>query len=200
MSSLKYNIDWSNPEFYEEHLSLVKEWGINIPQRKINITGEINNDTFKAVEMGFSEMEAISDEPITLRINSEGGAVYEALAIIGLIRRSPCVIVSEGYGSIMSSATLIMSACDERSISEYAYFMYHEMSYGSDGTHTQNKALVEQAEKEKQNWSEWMSEFSKKNKNYWYNLSNKGDVYLTANELLKIGCVDKIIQAYKRGN
>lgn len=201
MTTRKKSIPWySNADFYELHLDLSKNNGIDIPNRRITIKEEISSEVFSNIELGLSEMEAISKkEDITIRIKSVGGSVVDALAIIGLIRKSPCKIIAEGFGEIMSSATLIIASCDKRSISQYSYFMYHEMSYGTEGTHSQNKAFVEQAEKEAQDWASWMSEFSNQSKTYWYNLTKNGDVYLSPKELIELGVIDEEIKTYKRG-
>ena len=66
------------------------------------------------------------EKAITIRLHSEGGSVYEALAIVGRIEKCKCQIITEGYGAIMSAATLILASGDKRRISRLAWFMVHE--------------------------------------------------------------------------
>src|SRR4051812_7142651 len=92
--------------------------GINLRARSITITEEIDYKWFIEVDAAMSEFEAQSSKPVTIKISSQGGNVYDALAIVGRLKRSKCMIVTEGYGSIMSAATLIFASGNTRKISK----------------------------------------------------------------------------------
>ena len=174
------------------HLESIFERGVNFKERIITITDEIGFPAFDFLDAAMTEMEGQSRKTITIKIHSEGGSVYEAMAMVGRIKKSKCKIVTEGYGAIMSAATLILAAGDERKISEYSWFMHHEASYGAEGRHSEIKDLVAQMEKEEQIWSEWMAKFSKKDSKWWYKTGCKNDAYFTAEELVKLGVADEI--------
>jgi ATP-dependent protease ClpP protease subunit len=148
---------------------------------------------FDIVDAALSEMESDSRKSITVRINSLGGSVYEALAIVGRLKASKCKIVTEGYGAIMSAATLILACGAERRMSKFAWFMWHEASYGIEGRHKDIKDAVAQAEKEEDKWAEWMSQFSKKDAKYWRKIAAEKDAYFTPEELLTMKVIDEII-------
>lgn len=167
-------------------------YNVNFKERVITISREIDEAEFDRVDNALTELESQSRKSVTIRINSPGGQVYHALAIIGRMKRSHCQIVTEGYGHIMSAATLILAAGDKRKVSSYSFFMHHESSYGVEGRHSQIKDYVKQAEREEQKWAEWMSQFTQKDKSFWLKKGVGSDAYFDADELLKLGVVDEV--------
>jgi ATP-dependent Clp protease protease subunit len=179
------------------HASIILEYafvyGVNFKERTIRLTGSIDNEHFQLVDAALTELESQSRKSITVVINSPGGDIYEALAIIGRLKRSSCHIVTEGYGQIMSAATLILAAGDRRKVSQYAFFMHHEASYQVEGRHSEIKHQIKQTDKEEDKWAEWMATFTKKDKAFWKKTGIGLDAYITVDELLEFGVVDEII-------
>ncbi len=169
------------------------EYNVNFKERTISISREIDEKEFDRIDNALTEMESQNRKAITIRINSPGGQVYQALAIIGRMKRSQCQIITEGYGHVMSAATMILAAGDKRKISKYAFFMHHEASYGVDGRHSEIKDMVKQTEKEEEQWCEWMAEFTKKPKAFWMKSGVRVDAYFSANELMELGVADEVI-------
>jgi len=143
------------------------EYGVNFKERIITISEEIGEGSFDLVDAALQEMESLNKKPITIRIKSPGGSVYEAIAIVGRIKSSPCPIITEGYGMVMSAATMLLSAGTKRRVSRYTWFMHHESAYSVGGRHSEVKAYVAQAEREEQVWAVWMAELTKKNARFW---------------------------------
>jgi ATP-dependent protease ClpP protease subunit len=175
------------------HLMHVFEKNVNFKERVILINGEIEEQVFSLLDAALTEMESHNRQAVTIRISSDGGGVYDALAIVGRLKRSKCKIVTEGYGCIMSAATLILACGDERLISKYACFMHHEASYALEGRHSQIVAEVQQRQKEEELWAQWMAEFSKKSKKFYLEEAKFTDKYWNPQEILDFGIVDKII-------
>lgn len=76
-------------------------------------------------------LESSGDEDIVLEINSPGGSVTAALAIIDFItkaRNSSRTITARVYGIAASAATIICCACDRVEMSDVAFFMIHQSS------------------------------------------------------------------------
>lgn len=165
---------------------------VDFKNRVILLSGEIDQEMFEIVEAGLTEMESQSRSTVTIKINSPGGEVYQALAIVGRLKKSKCKIITEGYGHIMSAATLVLACGDERKISKYAFFMHHETSYGIEGKHSELKAEVMQAEREEQCWAQWMEEWSQKPKKFWTDNGRTKNAYFSPDQLLKFGVVDEI--------
>ena len=169
------------------------EKGINFKDRIIQITGEIEDqNSFDYLDAGLTEMETKSKSSIKLKINSPGGSVYEALAMVGRIEDSKAHIVTECYGHAMSAAGLILASGDKRRMSRRAWFMIHEISAGVVGTVTQMEEEVLQIKREMEAWSDAMADFTKKSKKFWWDLAQKKNAYLTAEECLKYGIVDEL--------
>lgn len=174
------------------HLECLFDRGVNFKTRTITLSDEIVFPMWDIVDAALSEMESQSRKKVTIRIHSEGGDVYEALAIVGRIERSPCKIITEGYGAIMSAATLILASGAERRISRLSEFMHHECSYGAEGRHSHVKDLVEQVEDEEDRWAKWMAEFSNRDKDFWKTEGVRKDARFTPEQLLEMGVVDEI--------
>lgn len=167
-------------------------WNVDIKNRVIRISTDIDNETFDIIDAGLTELESISKKTITIRICSLGGSVYDALAIIGRMERSKCKIITEGYGCIMSAATAILAAGDERRMSRLAWFMHHEASYGIEGKHKDIKNYVQQAEREEQEWSRLMEELTETPATVWLDEGKEKDHYFSATECLQLNVIDKI--------
>lgn len=76
--------------------------------------------------------------PITLRINSGGGSVLDALAIVDAIAnlQSPVVGIVEGFAG--SAAGLVLMGCDYRMMSPNAYLLVHPVWHEFNGNHKQH--------------------------------------------------------------
>lgn len=174
-------------------LEYVFEKGINLKDRVIQITGEIEDCTsFDWLDAAFTEMERDSKKAITLKINSPGGSVYEALAMVDRMRESKCQIITKCYGHAMSAAGLILSAGDKRYIGKRSWFMYHEMTTGIGGTVAEIEEQLSQIKREMKEWAQAMEEFSTQPIDFWINAAHKHDFHLNAKECLDFGVVDGI--------
>ena len=124
-------------------LEYLFDQGVNFVDRVIQVNEEIGEESFSFIDSALSELERSSKKTITIRINSPGGSVYDALAIIGRLNSSNCRIVTEGYGHVMSAATLLLAAGKKRRMSKYCVFMAHQMSYYIGGSHAETKEEVD---------------------------------------------------------
>jgi len=166
---------------------------VDFKSRVIRISEEIDSGVFDKVDAAMNNLERSSRKMITVKINSEGGSVYDALAIIGRLTSSKCKIVTEGYGKVMSAATLILACGDERKMSKYCWLMHHESGYdGGFQKLSDHKDLLTQIHRQELHWAEAMAEFTEKPKKYWMSTGVRKDKYFTANECLELGIVDKV--------
>lgn len=184
----KKDKDLSEDQF---RLEFVFDKGINLKDRIIQITGEIEDAaSFDWLDAALTEMERDSKRAVTLKINSPGGSVYEALAMVDRIKDSKCQIITKCYGHAMSAASLILAAGDKRYIGSRSWLMVHEMSYDASGAHSNIKDQVQQAEREMQEWSRAMAEFTNQPTDFWLKAAHKQDFYLSAEECIMLGVVD----------
>lgn len=166
--------------------------GIDIDKRAFRIVGEINQDMFEHVDACLSFLEAGSRKPVLIKINSEGGSVYDAFAIISRMKSSPCTLITEGHGCIMSAAGLILASGDKRRMSSLSRFMYHEISTILDGNVSKLKHEIKELEKEQVLWAELMAELTAKTKEFWLISGGNKDLYLSADEALNYKVVDEV--------
>lgn len=73
-------------------------------------------------------LESISDEPITIYLNTEGGDEQCYQALIDTITGSMCEITIVGIGNVQSMGAVVLQAGDVRKMTEGALLMLH---YGS---------------------------------------------------------------------
>lgn len=178
------------------HASLIASYafqqGVNFEARTITISGDLEG-WFDTVDAALTIMENKSRESITIRICSPGGSTYEATAIIGRLKGSKAHIVTEGYGHVMSAATLILAAGKRRRMSRFARMMWHEASFDpGDNRTSAHRDVLKEVEREERLWAKWMAEFSDKDENFWYRKGVRKDAYFDAEELLELGVVDEV--------
>lgn len=168
------------------------DWGVDIENRVIRISGEIDTGYFDYLDAALCELEHQSKGAITLRINCPGGSVYEALAMAARIRACKRQIITEGYGHIMSAATLLLASGDKRRMSHLAHFMHHESSYGLEGNHAYIKNEVAQAEREHKQWARVMEELTGTAAEYWEVEGVSTNAYFDAETCKDLGIIDEI--------
>ena len=161
--------------------------------RVILINGEINDQAFATVEEKLSEFEREGDGPVIVRINSEGGEVYAALAIVGRLTSSPIEIITEGYGPVMSAATLILACGNKRRLSKYAWFMHHESTVKLKGRISNVIAELEQEKAEELRWAVAMAELTNQDLKFWIKKGTGTDLYLSPEQCLELKIIDEII-------
>lgn len=185
-------------------LQYLFDYGVDFQRRIIRLTPdriedehdshELAHHHFDFIDAAMTELEGLNRSAITVRIFSYGGDTRAALAIVGRLRASKCKIVTEGYGTIESAASLLLACGDERRVSQFASFMWHEAQlHDVGGGLAAVEADVKQARLEDREWCRWMAEFSKKDQAFYEANGKFVDVYWTPDQLVEYGIVEKII-------
>jgi ATP-dependent Clp protease protease subunit len=97
--------------------------------RNIFISGEISANTWDGFSQVFTALEK-EKGPITIIINSQGGSLWDGMAMYDLIRASKNHTTIIGHGLVMSAATMIMQAANKRLLGANSNFMIHESRQG----------------------------------------------------------------------
>lgn len=86
------------------------------------------------------------DKVLTLYINSTGGDLYQAFALIDIMRNSQHPIRTIGIGAVMSAAFLIFAAGTngERYASKNTSFMCHQFTESMDNKYHDLKATMKE--------------------------------------------------------
>ena len=116
--------------------------------RNLYLTGDINhNSVIKLIEeihrinaeddLNYRLAEALQQSynfaPINLYINSYGGEVNPALALITTIESSETPIHTHCIGEAYSAALIVFAVGHERYAYKHSSFMYHQLSSGNYG-------------------------------------------------------------------
>lgn len=136
------------------------------------------------------------DKIITLYINSEGGTISDAFALIDIMNQSKCKIRTIGIGSVISSAFLIFSSGTkgQRYIAKNASIMSHQFTHSIDGKYHDLKSHV----KEYDYLNERMQNILYNNsnldiKNIKKKLLTASDTWLKPEDIIEYGIADYIL-------
>ena len=162
------------------------------------LVGEINEDTIKsAIKWIVYENLESKEKTLTLYVNSTGGDLYQAFALIDVMRSSNHTIRTVGIGAVMSAAFLIFASGDqgERYAARNTSFMCHQFSESMDNKYHDLKATM----RENDICNDKMINILKEATGLAPSVIKKkllppSDVYLTAQEVLDVGIADHILE------
>jgi ATP-dependent Clp protease protease subunit len=172
--------------------------GIKLLENSVHfLTGEITEENINECIkwLVYENLEA-KEKVLTLYVNSSGGDLYQAFALIDIMRNSKHVVRTVGIGSVMSAAFLIFTSGDhgERHIAANTGIMCHQFSGGTDAKFHDLKAEM----KENEMLNKKMVEILKNAtglapSRIKTKLLPASDVYLTAQEAIELGIADHLI-------
>lgn len=133
---------------------------------------------------------------LTLYVNSTGGDLYHAFALIDIMKSSKVPIRTIGIGAIMSAAFLIFASGHkgERYIGSNTGVMCHQFSGGTEGKYHDIKAEIKEADFNNNKMIDILKEATGltaakiKSK-----LLPESNVYLSVNEIVELGVADHIL-------
>jgi ATP-dependent Clp protease, protease subunit len=135
------------------------------------------------------------DYPLTLYINSDGGSLQDAFALIEVMRKSNKPVHTVGLGSVCSSAFMIFAAGAKgnRLMSPTASIMCHQYTDAMAGKYHDIKATAKEHELINNRMVELLKEFTDLNTTtIKKKLLSPSDSYFTAQEVVDLGVADGI--------
>ena len=188
------------PTVYEREGRTERAWDIYsrlLRDRIIFIGTPINDFVANAViaQMLFLQMEDAKKD-ISLYINSPGGSVTDGMAIYDTMNFLKCDIVTYCVGQAASLATLLLAAGSKgkRYALPNSRIMMHQPTGGATG----QTSDISIAAKEILRWRATMNELIAKHTNKTKEqiaTDSDRDFYLTAQDALDYGIVDKVIES-----
>lgn len=181
---------------------------VTSPQEKIEtffyknnthfLYGDIDEESIKKVIqwITYENMQEDANKTLTLYINSSGGDLYEAFALIDTMKASKYDIRTIGIGKIMSAAFLIFCSGTkgQRFIGKNTGIMCHQYHDNIDGKYHDLKASMKEGENCNERMLDILKECSNMDaKSIKSKLMNSSDVYLKSHELVTLGLADQII-------
>jgi len=123
------------------------EYGIYVPTRTIYLGDtedkSVDADMSARAVKGLHMLDAISDSPITVILNTEGGDVQHGLAIYDAIKSCRSKVTVVGTGCVWSMGAWILQAGDHRVLTPNSTVMIH---LGTDEIKGHTKDVVRWAE------------------------------------------------------
>jgi ATP-dependent Clp protease protease subunit len=183
----------------EEHFNAEDQISLRLLSESVYyLSGDIEEETITPL-IKWLLYEGLNDKEnktLTIYINSIGGDLYQAFALIDIMKTSPHKIRTVGVGSVMSAAFLIFASGTQgqRYSTANTSFMCHQYSDTTEGKHHDLKATMKEGESCNQRMVDILKDASGltaakvKSK-----LLPASDVYLTPQEALELGIVDTIL-------
>jgi ATP-dependent Clp protease protease subunit len=181
----------SNPALLE------LEFGLELAEGVVYILDEIDLDTlYRVVRYSRAIMTrrgGPTTDPLTYFIASYGGDLYATFGIIDFMKSFQTPVNTLVRGTAMSAAALLTAAgTGVRQISRNSVMMFHEFTtemFGKSGDIVATSDHIKVLQKQSNNWLASVTNKTEK----WWATSTVKDLYLSPNECLKMGIVDKIV-------
>jgi ATP-dependent Clp protease protease subunit len=164
------------------------------------LTGEIDEENVgKCIKwLTYENLDTRAEKVLTLYVNSTGGDLYQALALIDVMTTSKYPIRTIGIGTVMSAAFLIVASGTkgERYLSQNTSCMCHQFAGGgSDAKFHDLKAEMKENEMLNINMTNVLVAATGNVPSYVKKrLLPPTDVYMTANEMIEHGAADYILE------
>jgi ATP-dependent Clp protease protease subunit len=160
-----------------------------------NIEEENVNECIKWIT--YENLQKETNDVLTLYVNSQGGDLYQALALIDIIKTSKIPIRTIGIGSVMSSAFLIVASGTkgERYIGSNTGIMCHQLSVTEEvGKYHDIKAGRKETDRLNKVMYDILKEATELDgRIIKHKLLPASDVYMTAAEMVDLGAADYIL-------
>ena len=170
-----------------------------LKERILMISGEINDYTANSIIAQLLYLDSLNNEDINIYINSPGGSVTAGLAIYDTMNfiNSNVNTICIGLAASMGAFLLSSGSKGKRYALPNSEIMIHQPLGGVQGQATEIKIVAEHIIKTKEKLNKILS------KNTGQNIKKiekdtERDHFLTADEALKYGLIDKIIQKKER--
>lgn len=176
------------------HYENIFDRHVNFRERVIYLNDDVDQFSLELFLKAFDEMEKSPDSPIRIEVSSYGGSVYDMLGMVDRIKSSPCTVITRGFGKIMSAATFILAAGDERVMGENSWLMIHQISDWLRGTLNDLKIELKHTETLERQMNQLYEKLAGgKTKFRTFEKLCSKNCYLTAEETLKLGLIDKVL-------
>jgi len=165
----------------------------NIGARRILLSGKIDEVRSHDLREALLDLEAADPAaPINLYIDTLGGSAYSMFSMYDALQASPCPIHTIGIGKVMSCGVLLLASGNKRALTPNTTVMMHQFSTEINGE--LDSMSIELAH----------SKFLQDRMYTYYALHTgqtmaviekdlRNDRYMTADEALKYGIVDKVL-------
>lgn len=169
-----------------------------LQNRIIFLGDEIVPEVSNIIQAQLLYLQALSDDDITIYVNSPGGFISDGLAIYDTIQfvKPDIQTVCTGMAASMASIILCAGTKGKRKILSNAKVLIHQPWGGTMGTAADMTIEVNEINKEKRKLYEILAKHTGKTAEE-ISLDSQRDFWLNADEALEYGCIDEIIKSNK---
>lgn len=166
-----------------------------LKDRIIILNGEITDNSSNVVVAELLYLDSISNDDISLYINSPGGSITAGMAIYDTMNFVKSNVSTICVGMAASMAAFILSSGEKgkRYILPNAEIMIHQPLGGAQGQATEIKIAAERILKLKKKLNKILSDNTGKDINT-IDSDTERDYFMDSNEALDYGIVDKILK------
>lgn len=176
----------SNKEYaYDLYSRLLKD-------RIIFLSGEINDSVANIVVSELLYLDNINHEDIYLYINSPGGSITSGMSIYDTMNFVSSKVITIGLGMCASMAAFLLSSGNTRLVLPNTEIMIHQPIGGAQGQATDIKIAAERIIKLKEKLNKILAKNTKQDIKKIAEDTER-DNFLSADEALEYGLIDKII-------
>ena len=188
------------PTADKDHSDLLHDHGIYV------FMGEVDEDSIKPIIEWIlveNHVAKKKKKELLLMINSDGGCMEDAFALIDVMNASSIPIKTVGLGSVSSSGLLIFlaGAKGRRMLTPNTSILSHQYSWGSDGKSHELFAITKEFNlAQKRMVAHYMATTGLDENTIKTKLLPPSDVYLSAEEALELGICDFISDLKQKPN
>jgi ATP-dependent Clp protease protease subunit len=166
--------------------------------RQIILSGEINKELAEKIARQLLILEADSDEPIRLFIDSPGGDADAGYAIFDMIRFINAPVITIGMGLIASAASIVLLAApkERRFGMPNSRYLIHQPMSGMQGVTTEIEIHAQELEKMRVKINEMIAAETGKSVEDVAKDTDR-DYWLDAEKKKKYGLISKICKTRK---
>ena len=205
-----YNLSSSNMDYYKKQIEasmtpyILEERQLNVTQmdifsrlladRILWVAGGVNDNMSTVVQAQLMFLDNVSNEDITLHIDSPGGSVKSGLSMVDVMEyiKSDIRTINTGMAASMGSVLLGAGTKGKRSSLKHSRTMLHQSSGGFSGN-------IQDAEVDWQEWKKINQELFELLGKYCGKTAAKvkkdatRDFWLTADEAVAYVIIDEVI-------
>lgn len=166
-----------------------------LKDRIIILNGEINDNTANVVVAEFLYLDSLNSDDICLYINSPGGSITAGMAIYDTMNfiKSDVSTICIGLAASMAAFILSSGKKGKRYALPNAEVMIHQPLGGAQGQATEIKIAAEHILKLKDKLNTILAKNTNRPLEKIQNDTER-DYFLTSNDTLEYGIIDKIIE------
>ena len=166
-----------------------------LKERIIILSGEVNDATSSSIVSQLLYLDSISNEDISLYINSPGGSITSGMAIFDTMNfiKSDVITICVGMAASMGAFLLSSGTKGKRLSLPNSEIMIHQPLGGATGQATEIKIAAERILKLRSKLNKILSENTNQNIKT-IERDTERDNFMDAEEALEYGIIDEIVK------